>query len=144
MRDCFILLLALDMAAGMNLAAAERERPVEIVASQAFTLKTPHGTAEMPFDVSLDWNQPQSQVTRAVVMFHGKGRDVDGYYKATLRAAELPATCGSPLRSVGRQASGNRVPAECARMVSLCLENVVRFSRILVWALAMTRPIRII
>lgn len=68
--------------------AAEHDPPVAIVASHAFELKTPQGAAEMPFDVSLDWNQPQPQVVRAVVMFHGKGRDVDGYYRATLRAAE--------------------------------------------------------
>ncbi len=61
---------------------------MEIVASHAFSLKTAHGSAEMPFDVSLDWNVPQPQVVRAVVMFHGKGRDVDGYYRSTLRAAE--------------------------------------------------------
>lgn len=76
------------LLAAATACVAEHEPPVEIVASHAFELKTPRGAAEMPFDVSLDWNRPQPQVVRAVVMFHGKGRDVDGYYRATLRAAE--------------------------------------------------------
>jgi pimeloyl-ACP methyl ester carboxylesterase len=86
-RIQFFLLLAIGIGVVECSAHAQREAPVEIVASHVFSLKTPHGAAEMPFDVSLDWNQPQPQVTRAVVMFHGKGRDVDGYYRATLRAA---------------------------------------------------------
>jgi pimeloyl-ACP methyl ester carboxylesterase len=69
-------------------AEAQHSGAVEIVASHVFGLTTPLGAGEMPFDVSLDWNQPQPQVTRAVVTFHGEGRDVDGYYRATLRAAE--------------------------------------------------------
>src|SRR5271170_2841703 len=82
------LLLAVGFGVAGDAASAQRERPVEIVASHVFSLKTAHGDAEMPFDVSLDWTQPQPQVTRAVVVFHGKGRNVDGYYRATLRAAE--------------------------------------------------------
>ena len=89
MRVRFVLLLvATGLCSGIDLSGAEYERPVEIVASDLFPLKTSQGTAEMPLDVSLNWDQPQSQVTRAVVMFHGKGRDVDGYYKATVLAAE--------------------------------------------------------
>jgi pimeloyl-ACP methyl ester carboxylesterase len=61
---------------------------VSIVASHLFEIKTPQGAAEMPLDLSLDWDKPQPQVVRAVVVFHGKGRDVDGYYHASLKAAE--------------------------------------------------------
>jgi pimeloyl-ACP methyl ester carboxylesterase len=82
------LLLTIGLALADFPAAAEHESPVAIVASHVFELKTPRGSAQMPFDVSLDWNQPQPQVIHAVVMFHGKGRDVDGYYRTTLRAAE--------------------------------------------------------
>jgi pimeloyl-ACP methyl ester carboxylesterase len=87
-RIRFSLFLAICVGSAACLALAQRERPVEIVASQYFSLKTPQGSGDLPIDVSLDWNKPQPQVTRAVVMFHGKGRDVDGYYRATLRAAE--------------------------------------------------------
>lgn len=87
-RISLCLLFALGFYAAGCPARAQREAPVEIVASHTFGLKTAQGAAEMPFDVSLEWNEPQPQVVRAVVMFHGKGRDVDGYYKSTLRAAE--------------------------------------------------------
>jgi pimeloyl-ACP methyl ester carboxylesterase len=68
---------------------AQKEPPVEQVASRAFELKTPSGSGEMPFEISRDWSKPQPAVTRAVVIFHGKGRDVEGYYRAALRAADL-------------------------------------------------------
>jgi pimeloyl-ACP methyl ester carboxylesterase len=68
---------------------AQREPPVEQVASHEFELKTASGSGAMPFEISLNWNKPQPQVTRAVVIFHGKGRDVEGYYRAALRAADL-------------------------------------------------------
>ena len=68
---------------------AQREAPVEQVASHLFGLQTPNGGAEMPLEISLDWNKAQPQVTRAVVIFHGKGRDVEGYYHSAQRAAEL-------------------------------------------------------
>jgi pimeloyl-ACP methyl ester carboxylesterase len=84
----FCLVLFVASCTTESLAGAEKEAPVDIVASHVFGLKTSKGPAQMPFDVSLEWDQPQPQVTRAVVMFHGKGRDVDGYYRATLRAAE--------------------------------------------------------
>ena len=77
---------ALSVAVGP--AAAERETPVEIVANQVFSVTATHGSGQMPVDLSLDWNQPQPQVRRAVVIFHGKGRDVDGYYRSLKRAAE--------------------------------------------------------
>src|ERR1700733_15406636 len=68
---------------------AQREAPVEQVASHLFGLQTPNGGAEMPLEISLDWNKAQPQVRRAVVIFHGKGRDVEGYYHSAQRAAEL-------------------------------------------------------
>jgi len=69
------------------LARAEHEQPVEIIADHLVQLTTPHGSGQLPMDMSLDWDQPQPQVTRAVVIFHGKGRDVDGYYRALRHAA---------------------------------------------------------
>jgi len=68
---------------------AQHEAPVEKVASHTFGLQTPHGGSQMPIELSLDWTQAQPQVTRAVVIFHGKGRDVEGYYHTALKAADL-------------------------------------------------------
>jgi hypothetical protein len=72
------------------MARAQHEAPVEKVASHTFGLQTPHGGSQMPIELSLDWTKAQPQVTRAVVIFHGKGRDVEGYYHTALKAAELP------------------------------------------------------
>lgn len=72
-----------------QVAMAEQEPPVETVASKVVNLTTPHGSGQLPLEISLDWNQPQPQVTRAVIMFHGKGRDVDGYYRSLRKAAAL-------------------------------------------------------
>src|SRR5580704_3719178 len=88
-RSSLLLLLVIGLGVAQTPAGEQHEPAVEIVASQVFSVTTPKGTAEMPFDVSMDWNQPHPKVTRAVVMFHGKGRDVDGYYRATVKAAEL-------------------------------------------------------
>jgi pimeloyl-ACP methyl ester carboxylesterase len=88
-RSPLFLLLAIILSAVTTPVFAQHEPSVEIVAGYVFPVTTPHGTAQMPFDVSLDWNLPQPQVIRAVVIFHGKGRDVDGYYRSARRAAEL-------------------------------------------------------
>ena len=77
----------------MPMRAAKPAAPVTAVASRGLRLSTPQGSAEVPYLVSLDWSKPQAQVTRAVVIFHGKGRDVEGYYRTALAAAEL---AGSP------------------------------------------------
>lgn len=63
------------------------EEPVKIIASRAVVIHTPSGTAQLPLDISLDWSKPQPQVTRAVILLHGKGRDVDGYYRGLERSA---------------------------------------------------------
>jgi pimeloyl-ACP methyl ester carboxylesterase len=83
-------LLALAVVVGNCVPlSAEKEPPVERVASQVFSVTTAHGTAQIPFEISLDWSKPQPQVVRAVVIFHGKGRDVEGNYRSLRRAAEL-------------------------------------------------------
>jgi pimeloyl-ACP methyl ester carboxylesterase len=69
-------------------AKGTAEEPVKIIATYVTELHTPSGTVKLPFDVSLDWSRPQSSITRAVILLHGKGRDVDGYYKGLQRAAK--------------------------------------------------------
>jgi hypothetical protein len=85
---CLCIISCIVSCVAESLAEVRKEVPVRIVASRLFEVQTPGGAAEMPFDVSLDWSQAQPQVVRAVVVFHGKGRDVDGYYRGLLKAAE--------------------------------------------------------
>jgi hypothetical protein len=69
-------------------AALAAERHSAAVADQVFHLSTPYGSASEPIDISLDWSQPQPLITRAVIVFHGVGRDVNGYYRSVQDAAE--------------------------------------------------------
>ncbi len=75
----------LECAATVTLAA---ERHAAAVASQTFRVSTAHGPASVPFLISLDWSQPQPRISRAVIVFHGVGRDVNGYYRTVQDAAE--------------------------------------------------------
>jgi hypothetical protein len=81
---CWALLLA-----GMGCATQSclAEEPVEIIASQVAEIHAPTGVVTLPLDISLDWSKPLPNVTRAVIVLHGKGRDVDGYYRGLQRAA---------------------------------------------------------
>jgi pimeloyl-ACP methyl ester carboxylesterase len=82
-----LLLLAGFSTTAKPAAPMGNEEPVKIIATYATELHTPSGNVKIPFDVSLDWTKPQPSITRAVILLHGKGRDVDGYYKGLQRAA---------------------------------------------------------
>jgi hypothetical protein len=88
-RDAALILCLLLSALG---AAAEREKPVAELAQRALDLQTAAGPASIPIDASEDPGAVHPEITRAVIVFHGKGRDVAGYYAALQRAAE---TAGS-------------------------------------------------
>ena len=67
------------LLAGFSPAArAAAQEPVKIIATYVTELHTPSGTVKLPLDVSLDWSKPQPSITRAVILLHGKGGDVDG------------------------------------------------------------------
>ncbi len=82
----------------MALRATHRPEPAASVASQGFRISTPQGSAVEPFIASLDWSKPLPNVARAVVIFHGKGRDVESYYKTVLEAAgQAGSTAGDTI-----------------------------------------------
>jgi pimeloyl-ACP methyl ester carboxylesterase len=68
-------------------AAADREAPVERLASRLYTLHTAAGDAQLPLEASDTLGGEHAQITRAVIIFHGKGRNVEGYFKALRSAA---------------------------------------------------------
>lgn len=76
------------------LLAADKPEPVATVANQGFRISTSEGQAVVPVIASLDWSKPQPKITRAVVMFHGKGRDVEGYYRTAQEAADIAGSAG--------------------------------------------------
>jgi len=67
--------------------ATAREKPVAHIASQAYTLHTTAGDASLPLESSVDLQKSHPDITRAVIVFHGKGRNVEGYYHALESAA---------------------------------------------------------
>ena len=65
-------------------------RAVKAVADQRLTVTTAAGAGSLPLYLSADWTQPLPDVTRAVVVFHGRLRNADDYYRSaesTLAAA---------------------------------------------------------
>jgi hypothetical protein len=82
MRLCLTIIVCIAVVS----PAAERHAAA--VASQIFRISTTHGSASEPFEISVDWSQPQPGISRAVIVFHGVGRDVGGYYRTILDAAE--------------------------------------------------------
>jgi hypothetical protein len=68
-------------------AARAAEKPVAKLAARVFTLRTRDGDVSIPFESSLDLSTVHPDITQAAIVFHGKGRNVEGYYAALQRAA---------------------------------------------------------
>lgn len=65
---------------------AERSRAVAVIADARMPIDTPQGHGEFALDLSADWNTPQPDVVRAVVVLHGRLRNADDYYRTAQRA----------------------------------------------------------
>lgn len=56
-------------------------KPVATIAQARFTVGTPQGQAEFPLYLSKDWSVAQPQVTRALIVVHGRLRNADVYFR---------------------------------------------------------------
>ncbi|MFL9864712.1 alpha/beta hydrolase [Paraburkholderia fungorum] len=65
---------------------AEQLKPVRTISDTRFTVDTPQGQAEFPLYLSKDWTAAQPQVTRAVIVIHGKLRNADVYFRTAQNA----------------------------------------------------------
>jgi pimeloyl-ACP methyl ester carboxylesterase len=63
-------------------------KPVATIAETRFTIDTPQGHAEFPLYLSKDWSVAQPQVTRAVIVVHGKLRNADVYFRTAQNARD--------------------------------------------------------
>jgi hypothetical protein len=81
------VLLSVLMIASSLASAADREAPVRRLAKQAYTIRTAQGEVSVPVEISVNLNAIHPEITQAVIVFHGKGRNVEGYYSALERAA---------------------------------------------------------
>lgn len=62
--------------------AASNKRTVTVIADAQFKL----GNATIPLYLSHDWAQPQPEITHAVLMFHGRLRNADVYWRTAKNA----------------------------------------------------------
>ncbi|HEY1610223.1 MAG TPA: alpha/beta hydrolase [Paraburkholderia sp.] len=65
---------------------APNERPVAVVAPMHLEVATARGRGTVPLYASGAWNAPQPEVTRAVIMLHGRLRNADAYFQLAHRA----------------------------------------------------------
>jgi pimeloyl-ACP methyl ester carboxylesterase len=61
-------------------------KPVATISDTRLSIDTPQGHAEFPLYLSKDWTTPQPQVTRAVIVIHGKLRNADVYFHTAEKA----------------------------------------------------------
>jgi hypothetical protein len=86
-RRGLLVALATSVATPM-LAHNDDESPVARVAKGVYVLKVGQQSLKLPIEMSASLASPHPLVTRAVVVLHGKGRNVEGYYRALLEAAK--------------------------------------------------------
>ncbi|CAB3790675.1 alpha/beta hydrolase [Paraburkholderia caffeinilytica] len=67
---------------------ASHLKPVATISDTRFTIDTSQGQAEFPLYLSKDWNVAQPQVTRAVIVIHGKLRNADVYFRTAQNARD--------------------------------------------------------
>jgi hypothetical protein len=96
-RLAIVFAIALAVApAGVQAKSGRPVRPVDVIASGRMDVDTSQGHGQFPLYLSADWNVPQPDVRRAVVIVHGRLRNADTYFHAAQHARELagvdPAT----------------------------------------------------
>ncbi|WP_186060683.1 alpha/beta hydrolase [Burkholderia gladioli] len=70
-------------------------RPVSVISGTRLRIDTPAGAAEFPLYLSRDWNQPSPEVTRAVIVIHGKLRNADRYFESAEKGCDAAAEKGA-------------------------------------------------
>jgi pimeloyl-ACP methyl ester carboxylesterase len=102
LRKSLFALRVLALSLGLLTVAAVRPRaadeeatnhhPVRVVADQRITVATPAGQGVLPLYLSRDWSRPLPEITRAVLVIHGRLRNADVYW----RSAETAAAAAGP------------------------------------------------
>jgi pimeloyl-ACP methyl ester carboxylesterase len=80
----------LTVVAARPRAADERggnHRPVRVVADQRISVVAAAGQGVLPLYLSRDWSRPLPDVTRAVLVIHGRLRNADVYWRSAQAAA---------------------------------------------------------
>jgi len=69
-------------------------KPVSAVADHTLKVITAKGTGLLPLYVSADWSKPLPEVTRVLIIFHGKLRNADTYNASGLAAIKAAGAAG--------------------------------------------------
>jgi len=93
-NSCFVFSMILVSAASATLMAEQQRPTVKEVAHSSLRVTTSAGAGLLPIYVSRDWSKLQARVTRAIVIFHGKGRNAEGYFRSAKEAAEAAGDAG--------------------------------------------------
>jgi len=72
--------------------SSPKQVPVSVVADHMMRITTPKGTGMLPLYVSRDLSKPQPDITRALLVFHGRLRNADVYNASGQKAV---ATAGA-------------------------------------------------
>jgi hypothetical protein len=85
----------IGLAYALSAAAADPDSAsVARLAHQVYTLRFGGQSVKIPMEMSADPLVPHPEITRAVIVFHGKGRNVEGYYAALEDAARHGGQAG--------------------------------------------------
>ena len=90
----WVLPLVLALAAGGAIAADEdapNRRPVKVVADKTIAVGN---KGMLPLYVSGDWSKPEPDITRAVIVLHGRLRNADVYYDSARTAQAAAGMAG--------------------------------------------------
>ncbi|MES2071119.1 MAG: alpha/beta hydrolase [Pseudomonadota bacterium] len=87
------ILLPIWLALGLYIAHAQaveevapNKRPVKVIADAQIKVDAAAGSGILPLYLSQDWSSPQPDITRAVLVFHGRLRDADVYWRSAQKA----------------------------------------------------------
>ena len=92
---CTLLLARCATIARAANESAPHRLPVKIVANQRLEVKTSSGGGMIPLYLSREWTKPQPDVTRALIIFHGRLRDADVYFRSAQEALAAAGNAAS-------------------------------------------------
>jgi pimeloyl-ACP methyl ester carboxylesterase len=86
--------IAVPLLVGLLTAGAARDA-VKVVAPERFTVTTSAGSGTMPIYLSAGWNAPFPQITRALIIIHGRLRNADSYFASGRQAVAAAGAAGA-------------------------------------------------
>jgi hypothetical protein len=82
----FLICAAVAGILPQSFVSAQSEQPVAQIADKELQVGGIGAPGFLPVKLSLDWSVTQPQVIHAIIVFHGKSRDADGYFNSVVDA----------------------------------------------------------